>query len=588
MGIATVTGAGSSWSSGVNFLVGINGTGTLTISDGGVVSSTNSSYLGAYPTGLGTATITGAGSSWSSSNEFYVGLHGTGSLTISDEGTVTSTSSSYIGASSISTGTAAVTGTGSSWSSGADFFIGYDGSGTLTISDGGTVTNTNTSNIGISSTGIGIATVTGAGSSWSSGDQFIIGDAGTGSLTISDSATVAATSMTIASQAGSVGTLNIGSASGDKAVATGILDTSTVTFGDGIGSLVFNHTEGCGDGTACAGVTGSSTSYDFTADVSGSGSILAKSGFTVMSGDLSAFTGTTTISSAASLIFSSAYGGNIIAEDDSTVSVIAPVSGSVVIGTGSTLAANSTISGTVIVNSGGTLKGSGTIGTTTITSGGIVAAGNSIGTINISGDVSFASGSYLDVEVDADGNSDLTHATGTATISGGTVRLSPELSTDTYALDTAYTILTADTAVTGTFDAITFLSGSSLFLTPTLSYDTTNVYATVSRNGTSFSSVAYTPNQEEIARALNTASTGAALWVVGNQTTAAETREAMNNLNGELHANVKGELLEQSEAFAHVINAQQNDGYWAVFYGSWKKTSHASYHGFEAEKTALP
>ncbi len=61
-----------------------------------------------------------------------------------------------------------------------------------------------------------------------------------------------------------------------------------------------------------------------------------------------------------------------------------------------TLSVNGDISSSsvVTVNSGGTLGGTGTLPSTVINSGGTLAPGNSIGTINVSGDLNFNSGAY--------------------------------------------------------------------------------------------------------------------------------------------------------------------------------------------------
>ncbi len=53
-----------------------------------------------------------------------------------------------------------------------------------------------------------------------------------------------------------------------------------------------------------------------------------------------------------------------------------------------------------------------------VLSGGIYAPGNSIGTQTVNGPVSFAAGSFFDVEVDDAGNADKIEATGIATLAG--------------------------------------------------------------------------------------------------------------------------------------------------------------------------
>ena len=117
-----------------------------------------------------------------------------GTLTIQDGGTVTSSGAS-VGLSARSIGTVTVTGPGSNWSNGPSggLNIGSFGTGTLTIANGGRVINitaANTANIGSGIGSNGAVTVTGAGSTWSNSSGVNIGNRGTGTLTIADGGVV--------------------------------------------------------------------------------------------------------------------------------------------------------------------------------------------------------------------------------------------------------------------------------------------------------------------------------------------------------------------------------------------------------------
>jgi outer membrane autotransporter protein len=170
-----------------------------------------------------------------------------------------------------------------------------------------------------------------------------------------------------------------------------------------------------------------------------------------------------------------------------------------------TLSVNGSISNSAVtVNNGGTLGGNGTLGNTTIAFGGVLAPGNSVGTLNVNGNLSFAAGSMYRVEVDAAGASDRINATGTATINGGT--LDVQAGAGTYQASTQYTILNAAGGRTGNFAGIT---SNLAFLTPTLGYDANNVFLTLARNDISFSAVAITPNQIATSTALQNANAGA-------------------------------------------------------------------------------
>ena len=90
----TVTGPGSSWNNGPGggLNIGSFGTGTLTIANGGMVIN-NTAFTANIGNGAGsqgTVTVTGAGSTWSNSSGVNIGISGTGTLTVADGGTVTS------------------------------------------------------------------------------------------------------------------------------------------------------------------------------------------------------------------------------------------------------------------------------------------------------------------------------------------------------------------------------------------------------------------------------------------------------------------------------------------------------------------
>ncbi len=117
--------------------------GTLNITSGGSVSNTYG-YIG-YSSGV---TVDGTGSTWTNSGEFYVGYNGSGTLSITNGGTVISGDPNYIGYNSGSTGVVTVSDSGSTWTSKTDLYIGYSGSGTLNITSGGSVTVAGTTYVG--------------------------------------------------------------------------------------------------------------------------------------------------------------------------------------------------------------------------------------------------------------------------------------------------------------------------------------------------------------------------------------------------------------------------------------------------------
>ena len=124
-------------------------------------------FVGDLPGSQGTATVSGAGSTWTNSGTIQVGALGTGALTIENGGTVNSGGGGSIGLSAGSTGSVTVTGPGSTWNNtpGGGLNIGSFGTGTLTIANGGTVIDNTAfaANIGEGVGSQGTVMVTGAG-----------------------------------------------------------------------------------------------------------------------------------------------------------------------------------------------------------------------------------------------------------------------------------------------------------------------------------------------------------------------------------------------------------------------------------------
>ena len=124
---------------------------------------------------------------------------------------------------------------------------------------------------------------------------------------------------------------------------------------------------------------------------------------------------------------------------------------------GGTLSVNGDLSsavGGVTVNTGATLGGTGTLPTTVIASGGTLAPGNSIGTINVQGNLMLNAGSTYRVEADA-ATADKTIVSGTASL-GGTLIVVP---TSRIGTRTTYTIINA-AAYTGAFATMAVSSPS--------------------------------------------------------------------------------------------------------------------------------
>ena len=217
-GTVNVDGAGSNWTSDSTIHVGDSGDGVLNVTNGGAVVN-GEGYLGFNFDSTGAATVDGEGSSWTNFGFFYVGNNGDGTLDVSNGGAINSFGSfSYIAFDAASTSIATIDGVGSLWTNGNGFYVGFDGDGTLAITNGGAFSNGFFANVGFSPGSNGTVEITGAGSTFSSTGALSIGGnvssaGGTGLLRIADGGAADASVVNIWNTA----TLEIGS---DGAIAT--------------------------------------------------------------------------------------------------------------------------------------------------------------------------------------------------------------------------------------------------------------------------------------------------------------------------------------------------------------------------------
>ena len=126
------------------------------------------------------------------------------------------------------------------------FYVGSRGKASLRIKDGASVDTSNSAVLGMLTSAEGSMTVTGLGSTFSAAALFI-GNDGIGDLTVSDGGRIEIGSgtgtITIGNGAGSTGVLNIGAPAGQVAAGAGSVKAQTIDFGAGDSRLVFNHTD---------------------------------------------------------------------------------------------------------------------------------------------------------------------------------------------------------------------------------------------------------------------------------------------------------------------------------------------------------
>jgi outer membrane autotransporter protein len=209
------------------------------------------------------------------------------------------------------------------------------------------------------------------------------------------------------------------------------------------------------------------------------------------------------------------------------------------------LVVNGALASSTVTVQGGILGGSGTVGGIVANVGGTVAPGNSIGTLNVAGNVSFGSGSIYQVEVNAAGQSDRIAATGTVMLNGGTVQVLN--APGSQALGQHYTILTAGGGVTGSFAGLTQAApGATPFLSFGLVYDLNAVYLDVGRSSLAFAAVGQTPNQISAGRGLDSLPPASPLASAVAGLDVPSARAAFDQLSGEVHASARGVMIEDS------------------------------------------
>jgi T5SS/PEP-CTERM-associated repeat protein len=126
------------------FFVGTNGTGHLNVQNGADLTTTASTGLGINAPGVGSATVTGIGSTWTVNNTLRIGASGNGSLNVNNGGSAV-VNALEVGENFNSTGALSVNGSGATFTTGGTANIGGAfasspaASATLNVGPGATV-----------------------------------------------------------------------------------------------------------------------------------------------------------------------------------------------------------------------------------------------------------------------------------------------------------------------------------------------------------------------------------------------------------------------------------------------------------------
>ena len=229
-GVVTVTDPGSTLTALGQLDVGSGGDGSLLIENqasvftgGDVTDPSQGLDINTAAGKSGSVTITGPHSLLSNTGRFIVGDGGLGSLSIQSGATVTTSTTATIAAQSTAGGSSvSVTGTGSNLQIAGALDIGAAATGELSVTNGATVTAT-TLDAGIGASGAGIVTVSGPNADLVTTGTVSVGDSGSGELAILDGAS--------ASIAGDLNIANTGTGTGNVDIED---TTGTITFGGNI------------------------------------------------------------------------------------------------------------------------------------------------------------------------------------------------------------------------------------------------------------------------------------------------------------------------------------------------------------------
>lgn len=246
----------------------------------------------------------------------------------------------------------------------------------------------------------------------------------------------------------------------------------------------------------------------FTGSLSGSGSLVKQgSGMLVFNGNGAGFAGSTVVEN----------GMLKVGDADPSAAVLG---------------------GDVTIGTGGTLRGHGVI-LGSVTNQGILRPGGSVGTLTINGNLVQTANSVLQIDTTPAGEAGKLVVGGSAQLAGG---LSIIGENGSWSPQTNYTILTSAGGISGTFANI---DSNLAFLTPSLTYGATTIDLRLNRNDTSFASVGETRNQKAVAGAADRLGRGEVYNALVSLS-AAEARAGFDALSGEIHASVKGALIDES------------------------------------------
>ncbi len=158
----------------VSLLIASNREARMDLLDAADLTTTGYAVIGERSSSDGHVTVSDAGSTWTVVEDLDVGESGTGTLTITGGGSV-SDANGILGRSAGGLGDVTVDGAGSTWTNDEQLSVGHQGTGSLNVTDSGAVSSAAFGLIGWDNNAVGAVSVTGAGSAWSRRSDLSLG-----------------------------------------------------------------------------------------------------------------------------------------------------------------------------------------------------------------------------------------------------------------------------------------------------------------------------------------------------------------------------------------------------------------------------
>lgn len=588
-----VTGEDGVWVNTADFNIGQEGTGKVTVSDGGRVE-TYSTYIGADN---GTLIVEGEGSHWFNELHTEIGRAegSSGKLIVRDGGVFeTSGGGIYAGEGADIT----ITGDGSkmlvgtlhaeppaNWEAGDGWFSLDEGK--ALISEGGLL-QADGVYIGGNGESVANVTVTGDGSQLVSQLSLYVGgtgngDEGRGQLTIANGAKASAYTTAVGVDEGSVGTVVVtGEGSSLQSLAregysgnlrAGFSGDGTIIVQNGGLVKAANIIDIATSGTATGRLVIGAEEGD---DAVAAGSVQAAKGIYFGEGDAQLVFNHTSNITFDNAMFGT--GGEIrhLAGVTNLTGNSVDYSGSIDV-LGGLLKANGNLSGAdVIVWDGGTLGGVGTIGSLVVGNGGILAPGNSPGQLTIAGDVLFESGSIYNVEMNGLEHDSILVQTGDVTVEEGAL-LNAAFAPGVL-LDNPYQVIVLADGSTGEIvvegDGFVLPTENNPLLEGLIGYSADGITVTYQGIKSEWAKLVGTANQGATANAVQALGGTNSLFYQAMFLEQSDLGATFDALSGEIHASLKSALIDESRILRGVAMdraAEQDEGagLWATAFGNW-------------------